>query len=70
MKSVILPSLLALWLVASVGLWLLGVGFSGEWVPPVNIGTLLVLYAPWIILLTLTSAAWVNRKKNGQNAQN
>ena len=41
MKNAILSSLLALWLVASFGLWLLGLGFSGDWVPPINFGTVI-----------------------------
>ncbi|GEM_PF-6440841 len=62
MKNAILSSLLALWLVASFGLWLLGLGFSGDWVPPINFGTVIGIYAPWLIFAVLVARKLLNQK--------
>ena len=56
--------ILALWLTISFGLWLFGLALAGELtLPPLNLFTAAVLYAPWLLLMATGIKAWRLRDK-------
>ena len=65
MRNLALNIGVGLWLTASLAFWLLGIGFAGGFVlPSIDLFTLLVLYAPWIILTCLVlRAGWLAKAR-------
>ena len=59
MSNLALNIVLGLWLTFSLVFWLVGIGFAGGFLlPAIEPFTLLVFYAPWIVLTYLIIRTW------------